>query len=138
MNKKIISILIIMVIISFGFINHKKVSAEGIQVVVAGTIRNTGQGWFVIKDNVHVPINITKVEQKEDRIVLWHSVGANKIHTFSVTPDETMTKEGYKVGVSGGTYYSHIFIYDKNNNLINPSDYKSYGGNIWIYGLLSK
>lgn len=137
MKIKLIIILLLAVLCFVSPLNSRYVSAEGTQITVAGTIRNTGAGWFVISDSVHVPLNITKIETKEDRIVVWHSVGAKNIHTFIVTPDETMTKEGYAVGVSGGTYYSNVYVYDKNHNLINPNDYKNAGGNIWIYALLS-
>lgn len=103
---------------------------------VAGTIRNLGSGWYVLQDRGHTSINITGVDVDDEKIILRHEIGANRVISFSVTPDETMVKEGYAVGISGGINYSWIYIYDKSGQLVKPVDYVNRSGNIWIYGLL--
>jgi len=104
---------------------------------VGGVIRNIGEGWFAIDDSGHEPIGITNVETTKDSVVIHYSK-ANKAVFFSVTPDETMTSEGYTMGASVGLDNAIINIYDKDHNIINPNDYKNSKGNIWVNGRFKK
>ncbi|MCV9884505.1 hypothetical protein [Metabacillus halosaccharovorans] len=48
-----------------------------------------------------------------------------------------MIASGYRVGVSTANGVASIYIYDKDGNPINPHDYISEKGNIWVYGVFS-
>lgn len=112
--------------------------AEGTIMQVAGTIRNSGKGWYIIRDSTHDSIGITNVITAESTINVEHKNGFTKVISFTVTTDETMTQEGYKVGVSSTPDVSKIFICDKYNNLVKPKDCISELGNIWIYAMFEK
>lgn len=136
MIKKFLPLSLLLILVIFPFID-KTESDTNLQTL-AGTIRNSGTGWKIINDKGHYPINIIKVETKSDRIVIYHDVNAKQVATITVTPDETMTAGGYRVGVSGGLDYSYIFIYNKEDKLVNPTTYTNSLGNIWIHGLLKQ
>lgn len=127
----LVMLIIVTVLVLTGFSN-----ANNIDIEVAGTIRNTGKGWNVLSDTQHTPIGITKVETRNNMILLRHELGAKQVVTFIVTPDETMARDGIAIGVSAGLDFSFIYLYDKEGNLINPQTYFASGSNIWIYGKL--
>lgn len=135
MNRKNLITLIIIACV-FLFFSNNQGNSESSVSEVAGAIRNTGSGWKPIANKTHYPINISKVETSNDRITVYHNVSASQVITMIVTPDETMSSEGYRVGVSGGLDYSYILIFDKDNKLVNPNKYINSSGNIWIYGKL--
>lgn len=139
MNKetKFLLISIVVIIITFFELTFQTKAYDS-TFEIGGTIRNVDKGWNLISDSAHSPIGITSVETTNTRIKINHKDNAQKVVTFIVTPDESMTSEGYKVGISGGLDYSYIYIYDSNNNLINPYSYKNKFGNIWISGTLKR
>lgn len=105
--------------------------------IVAGVIRNNGDGWSLIQDNSHETIGITSVEQTEDKIVVKYNKNS-KVNSASVTVDETMESEGYSVGASVGDAEMWIQVFNKKGKLINPADYQNKTGNIWIMGFFKK
>jgi hypothetical protein len=103
-------------------------------VTIGGTIRNAGDGWHLLDNNGHNPLNITGVNTTDEAVVIFYDT-YEKVISFSVTPDETMTSEGFTVGASVGFDRAVISIYDKDHQLINPMDYINGSGNIWISGM---
>lgn len=120
---------------------QREMKMPGDKVVVAGTIRNTGdRGWFVLDDESHAPINISRVEVKKGVVIVYFPFRASKIHTFVVTPDETFGASGYFVGASvrkGSAAILVSKVVDGKAVPINASDIKSQIGNFWIYGLFT-
>jgi hypothetical protein len=110
--------------------------------VVAGTIRRIdGNGWFVLNDKNHTPINIAKIEIVGSNILIHYSFTASTIHSFIVTPDETLAASGFFLGAAVHRDYAAITLSQVNKNgsaeLIHPSAIRSKFGNIWIHGLFS-
>lgn len=101
--------------------------------LVAGVIRNSGNGWALLNDDGHEPIGITGVSQDDQKIIITYAP-QSKVIALTVTVDETMAAEGYSVGASVGLDTTRIYIYDKDNNAVNPKDYVNKLGNIWIEG----
>jgi len=125
-------ILIFITVLLLNCIYHKKQESE--YCFIGGTIRNVGDGWFLLDNDGHETLNIIKVETTDKNIIIYYTE-YNKVISFSVTPDETMAGEGYTFGASVGLDNAVINVYDKDHNLINPNDYINGGGNIWINGM---
>jgi hypothetical protein len=106
-------------------------------IEIAGTISPAPSGWRILQDSQHAPMNITGVTTEAGRIKIEHEFDATQVVTFIVTTDETMTKEGYRVGISGGLDFSFIYIY-KDGAVVSPITYQNLAGNIWIYGLIKQ
>lgn len=102
--------------------------------LVAGVIRNSGTGWGFIQDKGHETIGLDSVTQDEEKIIIKYEE-KTKVNSVAVTVDETMASEGYSVGASVGFSEMSIFIFDKEGNLVNPTEYQSQNGNIWIQGI---
>lgn len=141
MKFAIISLYFIVFLLAGGLIftmsYDPPTSAKDEIVEIAGTIRPDKSGnWNVLNNADHRPIGISGVSTTNYHIRIEHHVGANKVITVVITPDETMALEGYRVGVSAGLDFSIIQIYDKDNNPVNPKSYTNQSGNIWIYGKL--
>lgn len=113
------------------------VSANESYTIIGGVIRNNGEGWHLIEDETHAPIEINDISQSSEAITVYYDT-TEKINTMAITLDETMTAEGYKTGASVGVDRTIIFIYDKDGNLVNPKDYNSETGNIWIQGIFKR
>lgn len=74
--------------------------------------RPTSNGWTILNDSEHTPLNVQSIEIDSGRLKINHSVtGASKIYSFSISPDETFTKYGIRAGASVGINYSFIDIY---------------------------
>jgi hypothetical protein len=151
MKKAFVFIFFIALILVFVLIfsYEKKISKyeESIskferQIEVAGAIRCTGnQRWFAISDEVHVPINIDRIEVKNGAIVVYYTFTASRIHMFIVTPDETFSRAGFFAGASVGRDRAVINIskvIDGQVVRIDPSEIESKVGNFWIYGLFTE
>ena len=112
------------------------------KMVVAGTLRSSGnQGWYVISDKAHVPLNISRVEVKNGAICVYYAFTASRTHTFIVTPDETFAGAGIFVGASVSKNRAAISlsrVIDGKVVRIDPSKIESDWGNFWIYGLFTK
>ncbi|MFB7739562.1 hypothetical protein ACFC08_35485 [Streptomyces sp. NPDC056112] len=91
--------------------------------LLSTTIRNTGSGWQMINDSAHQPSGITAVAALSDRIELQHAVGATKVSSLQVTPDETFAASGLRVGASVGLDTSTLFLYDQSPDFITDRVY---------------
>ena len=118
---------------------HKK-SADK-KVKVAGTIRSMDEnGWFVINDENHKPINIAKIEVVKGWIKVYYTFNASTIHTFIATPDETLAANGFFLGASVTKNCASIAVSKVENGivrLVDASKIRSDSGNIWFHGLFS-
>lgn len=75
-------------------------------------VRPTSNGWVILNDSDHTPLNVQSVEISSNRLKINHVVsGATKIHSFSICPDETFAKYGIRAGASVGIDESYIDIY---------------------------
>ena len=78
--------------------------------IVAGVIRNNGNGWEFIIDNVHDKMNSTTLEVNGDFIKYNFPFTAKKVLSFVAVPDETMSNKNYLIGSSVGTQFANIQI----------------------------
>ena len=132
LERIILVSLVILTLVGFTYGGHSS------RYEVAASIKNyDGDGWKVVEDDRHAPLNIEKVVTEQTRILIYYKNCTEKIHSFIVTPDETMTASGYRVGVSASTGVATIYIYDKDGNPVDPQNYVSDKGNIWVYGVFS-
>lgn len=73
-------------------------------VLVAGVIRNTGNGWEYINNSGHNPMNLATVSVNESgQIVIGYGFTAKKVLSLIVAPDETFANKytfGGSVGLS--------------------------------------
>lgn len=110
--------------------------------LVSGTIRNRGQGWELLNDAGHRPAGISAVITRDDHIEIQHSVGAVRVSSFQVTPDETYAAQGLRVGISVGLALSRIYLYTGAGCATAPAApaapaaVAATNGNLWITGLL--
>lgn len=131
LERIILLLLVILLLVGFTYGGHSS------RYEIAASIKNYGDGWKVVEDDRHAPLNIEKVVTEQTRVLIYYKSCTEKIHSFIVTPDETMIAGGYRVGVSAANGVASIYIYDKEGNPINPHDYVSEKGNIWVYGVFS-
>ena len=104
---------------------------------VAGTIRNKGNGWEIIANSEHKPLNLYSVSCDTLRIKITYTQIASQVITLLLSPDETFSRRGYLAGASVGLSFSYIYIYQIVNGdivLVDPSTVMSSSGNFWIYG----
>ena len=107
---------------------------------VAGTIRNSGDGWYVLDSGNHTPIGIDRIEVANGNIRVWFTFTATDVHTFCVTPDDRYASLGYLLGPSVGTQVATIKvsrIVEGSVKAVDASEMADPIGNIWIYGLFS-
>ena len=68
---------------------------------VAGVIRNSGAGWFIIDDALHKNVNISSVSSTSTIQVNYNKT-FEKITSLIAASDETLAKKGVMVGASVG------------------------------------
>lgn len=79
--------------------------------IVAGVIRNSGDGWKYINDAGHEPLNLDTVSVDEyGRIVIGYTFTAKKVLSLVVCPDETFANL-YAAGGSVGLSSTDINVY---------------------------
>lgn len=116
---------------------------------VFGTIRNpNGQGWELINDAYHQPLNIQSVVTHQDdvndphknKITINFNFTATKVGTLIVTPDEVAAKDMIFCGSDVGLNLAHITMTKpviKDNQfqseIVKASEYYGYA-NLWISG----
>lgn len=94
-----------------------EVNSQGSSDIVPfyGIIRATNDGWLLLNDSDHTPLNIQAVAidtNNNSRLKLTHNVtGASKIYSFSICSDETFSRFGIRAGASVGIDESYIEIY---------------------------
>lgn len=82
--------------------------------LVAGVIRNGGNGWEFIVDSGHQgDLNCASVSANSSgQIVIDYSgIGAKKTISLLIAPDETFARAGYICGASVGSSASYVEIY---------------------------
>ncbi len=78
---------------------------------LSGVIRNLGAGWVYIDDSEHSPIGFTGISTLGNgTIQLDHVVGAIKVGSLLIVPDETFVKQGILAGGSIGLDLSLITL----------------------------
>ncbi|MFF4943742.1 hypothetical protein [Streptomyces rubiginosohelvolus] len=98
-------------------------------------LRNTGSGWGLINDKGHEPTGVTGVVQHPDHLELTHAVGAVKVSSMQVTPDEYFAAYGVRCGVSGGLALSRIYLYTGSAiTPVDPATVVGTSGNLWFTG----
>jgi len=109
-------------------------SANASDYIVAGVIRNTGDGWNVINDNGHNSINICSVSNDEKIITIKYCDKVDKVITFLCVSDETYLK--YSCGSSVSRDEARLYLLKSSNGKrINPNKLNNKNGNFWVYGL---
>lgn len=104
--------------------------------MVAGTIRNTGDGWEVLTDTGHEPLHVSSVTNDSLKITIHHSFKAKKVVSFTITPDETYMKEGMKSGASVGLDKTVVFLSREGEKVyLNPNSVVNSKGNFWFQGI---
>lgn len=102
-------------------------------VYLGGVLRNDGTGWAILDDAGHRPTGITGVTQFTNRLEIAHAIGAVKVSTVQVSPDEYYTARDYHVGASVGLAKTVIYIYKgASTTPINPATLDSASGNFWF------
>lgn len=106
-----------------------------------GTVRNTGDGWYVIDDVGHAPDDIT-IGTATSTSLRFDYPACGEIVSVIVAPDDTYAKEfGLVVGVSAGLSYG-VMTGQVNDgpdsgylpDVWNPKTDYSGSSNIWISG----
>jgi hypothetical protein len=97
----------------------------------SGTIRNAGNGWYVINDAGHEPDGIS-IGAVTSTTVQIEYPACTQIIFASVSPDETFAKLGATFGASVGL--DNAIIQGKvNGTLFNPATWSNGSANIWFY-----
>lgn len=79
--------------------------------IIAGSVRNTGDGWKWISDSAHTPVGITPtVSVVGTAIRINYGFTAKRVVTLVATPDETFAALGFIIGGSVGTTYTDLQI----------------------------
>lgn len=103
---------------------------------VAGTLRNTGSGWFVLSDTDHEPIGVASVSNDTSKITVTLDFTASKVISFVATPDETYAGASIgSIGSSVGLTSIDIYLKDASGSAVDPSTLTNASGNIWFYGV---
>jgi hypothetical protein len=95
--------------------------------VVACVLRNTGSGWFAIRDTMHTPINVSSVNNDTSVINVNYNFTAKNVVSFVACPDEQMAMQGIRVGSSVTQSLAAITI--ARDTEIGTSI--SYSGSVW-------
>ena len=101
--------------------------------IVAGVLRNDGEGWYAIDDGDHTPLNIRSVITEQNHIRITYTFEADTIYTFIATPDETLAANGVSAGASVDLSFARIFV--SGEDLSRISTRTMPNSNIWVYGL---
>ncbi|MBS1968657.1 MAG: hypothetical protein JSU04_00025 [Bdellovibrionales bacterium] len=120
----------------YQFTNEEVLTAE--LMIGGGAIRlDPTEGVYLHTNETHHSVGISSVciDENGDLEIRRFSGGA--VVSLSVTPDETLTKLGVRVGVSGGGITSKVHFYNRHNerlNLNRASDYSQVAtpfSNLW-------
>lgn len=108
----------------------------------AGTIRNTGSGWYILDDAGHTPDDLSSIGTVTSTSVRVNYPGCAEITSVIVGPDDTYAKDyGASFGASVGLTYMVITgsINDSSDSgtaqdVWDPTTDYSSSSNIWIMG----
>ncbi|MFD3654325.1 hypothetical protein [Streptomyces sp. NPDC058620] len=117
---------------------HILTTADGAQLaVISCAVRNPGSGWGVIFDAAHSPSGVSGVIQRADHLELTHAVGAVRVSSLQVTPDEWYAARALRVGASVGLALTRIYMYSGTSTTpVDPATLVASSGNLWITGFL--
>ena len=97
--------------------------------IVAGVIRNIGNGWELIEDTNHSNINVLSVTNDTSKITITYNFIAKKVISFVATPDETMSFDNLFMGASVGLNISEIEMF-QNKSI---GGYVNWSGLTWSF-----
>jgi hypothetical protein len=106
---------------------------------VHGSIyRIDASNWGMMNDAGHASIGIDRVTFNSTQVRVIYTKVATKIHSVQVTPDETFSAAGVRLGASVGTTYTAIQFYMGSSNVpIDPATLSAAGANVWFTGFFS-
>lgn len=77
--------------------------------ILAGSVRNTGDGWKWISDTLHTPVGFApEVTVNGVNLVINYGFTAKRVLTLVATADETLSGLGMQVGGSVGTTFTNL------------------------------
>lgn len=111
-------------------------------IPVSCVIRNTGDGWTIVEDDHHRPINCASVEVAtdaagRDKLRLFYSFEARQVHSLVVGADEAFVGR-YHAGASVGLSRANIYFSDSDGAHLSPHDVYDEWGNFFVQGYLSR
>lgn len=112
-------------------------SASAQDDVVAGVIRNAGDGWYVISDAAHQPLNIESVRSDDTSISVVFGTQFSAIRTFIVSSDETYAEQGVVCGASVALDLA-IIKCSRGGQPVSPAHLMDKLGNLWLYGVFTR
>lgn len=79
--------------------------------IIAGSVRNTGDGWKWISDPAHTPVGVTPTVSVSGLTVrIDYGFTAKRVVSLIASPDETFASMGITVGGSVGTTFTNLSI----------------------------
>ncbi|MFD5874006.1 hypothetical protein [Streptomyces sp. NPDC060322] len=117
---------------------HVLVTEAGARLaVISCALRNTGSGWHPIADTAHAPSGVSAVIQHPDHLEITHNVGAVRVSSLQVTPDEYYAARAVRCGASVGLALTRIYLYKGTSSVpVDPATLVASSGNLWLTGLL--
>lgn len=103
--------------------------------VVAGVIRNNGTGWdFIINERHQGDLNCVDASTDENGYIVvdYSAIGAKKVVSLLVAPDETFASLGYIVGASVGLDLCRIKVEQYFTNCVGGHITADNNGNFTI------
>ena len=99
--------------------------------LITGAIYNNAGTWELVQDGSHEPINVDSVTVVGDELVInYASVGATKVVSFLVGPDERFSQAGIIAGASVSSTEARVrigaplnFSIDMDNGVVTTQDW---------------
>ena len=106
---------------------------------IAGTIRNTGSGFFWINNSAHTPVNVNTglITTTSTEVEINFIQPATKVISLVVVPDETYAVQGIFCGASVDLDKARISFANA-LGLVDPTTLTSGLGNFWVFGIMLK
>lgn len=101
-------------------------------ILYAGVIRNSGDGWKYIDDNVHNNINFKTIEETENNEIKVTYTDSKKVGSMLVGTDEFLASKGVTCGASVGDYQALIKCYAPFNGSIGGNGGLVINNNEWF------
>ncbi len=141
MKKMIIIGVIFLVFLSIGIVYASQyysfstsVPTDSQPKIIAGVIRPDINGnWYILSNPTHSSIGLSSVSQTETYIQVNHAYKCSKVISSAITEDETLASKDYHLGASVGLRNTFVYLYDSQNNLVNPKNITYSASNIWFF-----
>lgn len=106
---------------------------------VCGTIRwASATSWTTIEDSAHHASGIDSVQVFTDHLRVNYGFTATTVASMQVTPDESFTAAGVRVGASVGLDHADLYFYmGASQTPVNPALLTRAGANVWITGFMN-